>query len=96
MLPVRRARRYPPALRGYCARTATDDTPDTIGKARKPCGFRAFLQLWWPGSESNQRHADFQSAALPTELPGHEEQKYNKGDCVAQVLLTTISHYTLR
>ena len=27
-------------------------------------------RLWWPGSESNQRHADFQSAALPTELPG--------------------------
>ncbi len=25
-----------------------------------------------PGPESNQRHADFQSAALPTELPGHE------------------------
>ena len=26
---------------------------------------------WWPGTESNRRHADFQSAALPTELPGH-------------------------
>lgn len=26
---------------------------------------------WWPGAESNCRHADFQSAALPTELPGH-------------------------
>ena len=25
---------------------------------------------WCPGPESNQRHADFQSAALPTELPG--------------------------
>ena len=25
---------------------------------------------WWPGAESNCRHADFQSAALPTELPG--------------------------
>ena len=26
---------------------------------------------WCPGSESNQRHRDFQSLALPTELPGH-------------------------
>ena len=27
--------------------------------------------MWWPGAGSNHRHADFQSAALPTELPGH-------------------------
>src|SRR5215471_16546079 len=26
---------------------------------------------WWPGTELNRRHADFQSAALPAELPGH-------------------------
>jgi hypothetical protein len=26
--------------------------------------------VWWPGRELNPRHADFQSAALPTELPG--------------------------
>src|SRR5688500_4004180 len=25
---------------------------------------------WWPGTESNRRHGDFQSPALPTELPG--------------------------
>ncbi len=31
----------------------------------------AFQRRDAPGSESNQRHADFQSAALPTELPGH-------------------------
>ncbi len=24
----------------------------------------------WPGRESNPRHTDFQSVALPTELPG--------------------------
>ena len=26
--------------------------------------------FWWPGTESNRRHKDFQSSALPTELPG--------------------------
>src|SRR5204862_896689 len=28
------------------------------------------LKWWCPGTELNCRHADFQSAALPTELPG--------------------------
>src|SRR5262245_42901950 len=27
--------------------------------------------MWCQGPESNQRHADFQSAALPAELPWH-------------------------
>ena len=31
----------------------------------------------WPGAESNCRHADFQSAALPTELPGRENESRN-------------------
>ena len=29
------------------------------------------FNLWCPGAESNHRHEDFQSTALPTELPGH-------------------------
>src|SRR5690606_2537221 len=33
------------------------------------CGF-ARLFVWWPGTESNRRHKDFQSSALPAELPG--------------------------
>ena len=28
-------------------------------------------QKWWLGTESNHRHEDFQSSALPTELPSH-------------------------
>ena len=42
----------------------------------KACSFpdvtgRRWKRGWWPRPESNQRHADFQSAALPTELLGH-------------------------
>ena len=29
------------------------------------------ISKWCPGAESNHRHCDFQSHALPTELPGH-------------------------
>ena len=28
-------------------------------------------KTWCPEADSNHRHADFQSAALPTELSGH-------------------------
>ena len=27
-------------------------------------------ETWCPGADSNHRHEDFQSSALPTELPG--------------------------
>ncbi len=37
---------------------------------------------WWPGTESNRRHEDFQSSALPTELPGHDD-----ASCVASRIL---------
>ena len=32
---------------------------------------RSGKKEWCPGAESNHRHCDFQSHALPTELPGH-------------------------
>ena len=30
----------------------------------------AWIWNWWPGTELNRRHKDFQSSALPTELLG--------------------------
>src|SRR6218665_1220309 len=44
------------------------DAPESK-KPLNPLGIKG-LAFWWPGAESNHRHADFQSAALPTELPG--------------------------
>ena len=35
--------------------------------------------MQWPGRELNPRHADFQSAALPTELPGRGGGNIRKG-----------------
>lgn len=48
-------------------------------QSKKACAVSASLCFtsrnhtykWWPGRESNPRHRDFQSLALPTELPGH-------------------------
>ena len=40
---------------------------------------RSVVENWWPGAESNCRHADFQSAALPTELPGRGKRGIKSG-----------------
>ena len=44
----------------------TDNFPKTAGK--KITAYQRFF--WWPEAESNRRHTDFQSVALPTELSG--------------------------
>ena len=47
----------------------------TLGLIINLCGTREKLDFpwkkWCPGADLNHRHADFQSTALPTELPGH-------------------------
>src|SRR3546814_11106063 len=35
------------------------------------CPYTTLFRSWCPGTGSNRRHCDFQSHALPTELPGH-------------------------
>ena len=52
------------------------------GKARNRLweglhGVSKLLQRsWWEGTESNRRHEDFQSSALPTELPSHKKKAF--------------------
>src|SRR6185437_2601116 len=42
-----------------------------LGTFRYPCLRAGQSNCWCPGAELNHRHCDFQSHALPTELPGH-------------------------
>ena len=47
---------------------------------------------WCPGAELNSRHADFQSAALPTELPGHTNKIKTLGGSII-ISQKTFQHF---
>src|SRR5688500_6176120 len=53
-------------IRNTESRTTTQAARDSMYASRLQQVVR------WLGTESNRRHADFQSAALPTELPSRE------------------------
>jgi site-specific DNA recombinase len=51
---------------------SNDNFRSTLGPGGEPTSVvRKSVQEWCPGAGSNHRHCDFQSHALPTELPGH-------------------------
>src|SRR6266480_247409 len=53
-------------------------SPDGFEGTARPAARQSARQgSEWPGAELNRRHADFQSAALPTELPGRAMQQKN-------------------
>ena len=68
-----------PAATIDIAGQARDRRPQPIRRSqqiRQAAGLRTSRtsidgERWCPGTELNRRHCDFQSHALPTELPGH-------------------------
>src|SRR5437667_3657995 len=70
-----------PATLWPCSRTSTPLQPAaSLSSLQTGCwrsNSPAAEASLWPGAESNCRHADFQSAALPTELPGRAMQQNN-------------------
>ena len=55
----------------YCAH---DVCPLKWERPRVARGVSNWLNRQWPEAESNRRHEDFQSSALPTELSGHQKE----------------------
>ena len=65
-LHLSRARARPsPALSRLCRMMCK------IGQGTRNLKRAGKLGKWWPRPGSNRRHTDFQSVALPTELPSH-------------------------
>ena len=55
--------------------------------------WQTFSKKTWPELESNQRHKDFQSSALPTELSGQNGYEERKGFfilCAAQHIAQSV------
>ena len=52
-----------------------------------------WIQKWCRGTESNCPHGDFQSPALPTELPRHDRDVFIKRCAVWQALFYSFSYF---
>ena len=66
-------------------KTPPDEIRNVSEYAKRQDVSRA-TRRWWPGTESNCRHRDFQSRALPTELPGHARHATGPGPVRGRVL----------
>ena len=82
--PPVHARRHSPFHRmpmDAAGRHATKNPAFRLGFARLPdFAGRPRTRIWWPRTESNRRHGDFQSPALPTELLGQAASRPAGGD----------------
>src|ERR1700712_75080 len=75
-------------LQFVCKHGGTSGATDVVqGSIRHPPSIVSLtldLNKWCPGAESNHRHCNFQSHALPTELPGRARAyRGDSGPCPA-------------
>src|SRR5438105_1239687 len=66
---TRRAGNHGGAPAASAEDTHTSDIPEVPDGEMNATKSAILLGVWWRGTESNCRHYDFQSYALPTELP---------------------------
>src|SRR3712207_1861188 len=67
-----------PQVYGGRNRTRTYD-PLLVRQMLSQLSYATIFILWCPEAESNHRHGDFQSPALPTELSGQQNNKNKNG-----------------
>ena len=86
--PVRQTGRGSKARRRRCCRDGRGTKVSHFLRWWRPVGQLGGKNLedqltlfeeWCPGAELNHRHTDFQSVALPAELPGHTAERGYKG-----------------
>jgi hypothetical protein len=56
----------------------TDEKQKDAAEFSQRLFFGGGTRAEWLGTESNRRHADFQSAALPTELPSRSTYRLDR------------------
>ena len=69
--PAAQGRGYanePPELASEVLEREKGFEPSTLALARRCSTPEPHPHIWWSETESNRRHEDFQSSALPTEL----------------------------
>ncbi len=79
-----RRRRHRPTRYVRYNRASSPSGGKTLGRRIAVTATPSFTtdcrEEWCPGVESNYRHHDFQSCALPTELPGHRRTPAYRGE----------------
>jgi hypothetical protein len=61
------------------------NVPPAVPPNKKAGKNNSLRKPWCPGEELNHRHRDFQSRALPTELPGLTSRSFGKAHEAAQL-----------